>query len=78
MIHHQNSNWGLVMDRGAEGKQERQGSCWACGHDTQGPGHTGNGKEGAGLGQGWGRETVGMSGVGGVVGKGCLALTSCF
>lgn len=29
-------------------------------------------------GQGWGRETEGASGVGGVVGQGCLALTSCF
>lgn len=52
MIHHQDSNWGLVTDRKKEGRQERLGSCWACGHDTQGPGHTGNGKEVVGLGQG--------------------------
>lgn len=64
MIHHKDSNWGLVMDRAKKGRQERQGSYWACGHDTQGPGHTGNGKEGVGL----GRETVGMLGVVGVVG----------
>lgn len=48
MIHHKDSNWGLVMDRGKKGRQERQGSYWACGHDTQGPGHAGSGKEGEG------------------------------
>lgn len=48
------------MDKGKWGG--RRGSCWACGRDPQGPGHAG--KERGGL----GRETVGMSGVDGVVG----------
>lgn len=62
------------MDRGEEARQGRQGSCWACGHDTRALATMAMGRKG----WGWGREIVDVSGVGRAVRQGCLALTSCF
>lgn len=79
MIHHQDSNWGLVMsvDAGMKEREGGRGGEALAGHADTIPTALATLAMGR-QGWGWGRETVGMSGIDGVVGWGCLALTSCF
>lgn len=79
MLHHQDSNWGLVMslDRAMEARKGVRGGKAFPGHADMMPRALATFAMGRKE-QGWGREAAGVLGVNRVAGTGPLALTSCF